>query len=250
MKLLNNKITKKRDNVTSIVDDDKSTLNKQLKTNKQSKTNEQSTSNKSSKNHLSRASQLKFISENFSQIVFISTKSTIVSKNENFSQIIFVNNENSNKRAQTREINNRRTKIDFQLIDDLIYYIQKFHEKNVKQSKFCVSKSCQRNVFQITHDNNFHIDYYRAYRKLMKTIYMSIILRKLRLYLRHCSLCQFNQTKRYNFYDELTFIFTSSLSFRTIIMNFIFVLSKKKICILILIDKVSRQLQIIVDEII
>ena len=159
---------------------------------------------------MSRISQLKFISENFSQI-------------------IFVNNENSNKRAQTREINNRRTKINFQLIDDLIYYIQKFHEKNVEQSKFYVSKNCQRDVFQMTHDDNFHVDYHRTYRKLMKTIYISIILRKLRLYLRHCSLCQFNQTKRYSFYDELTLIFTSSLSFHTIIMNFIFVLSKKKL---------------------
>ena len=60
---------------------------------------------------------------------------------------------------------------------------------------------------------------------------MSIISRKLRLYLLHYSLCQFNQTKRHNFYDKLTFIFTSSLLFRTIIMNFIFVLSniKKKL---------------------
>ena len=60
---------------------------------------------------------------------------------------------------------------------------------------------------------------------------MSFMLRKLRLYLRHYLLCQFNQTKRYNFYDKLTFIFTLSLLFRTIIINFIFALLniKKKL---------------------
>ena len=83
----------------------------------------------------------------------------------------------------------------------------------------------------MTHDDNFYIDYHRTYRKLIKTIYMLIRLRKLRLYLRYFSLYQFNQTKRYNFYDELTLIFTSSLLFRIIIINFIFVLLniKKKL---------------------
>ena len=79
-----------------------------MKTNKQSKTSKQSTLNKLLKNRLSNIFNLLFISESLSQIIFI-------------------NNENLNKRTKTHEINNRRTKINFQLINDLIYYIQKFY---------------------------------------------------------------------------------------------------------------------------
>ena len=102
----------------------------------------------------------------------------------------------------------------------------------------------------MTHDDNFYVDYHRVYRRLMKTIYMSTMLKILRMYLRHCFECQFNQIKQHNSYDELMFIFTSLLFFHTIAMNFVLTLSfKQRMNILFnLTNKISRQLQIIIDK--
>ena len=146
--------------------------------------------------------------------------------------------------------NNRRIDIDFQLIDELIYHIHENNDYEFEQSKLCIFETCQQDVFKMTHDDNFHVNHHRVYRRLMKTVYMSTISRKLRLNLRYCFDCQFNQIKRHNSYDELTFIFTSSLFFHTIVMNFILILSikKNKNTLFNLTNKVSRQLQTIVDK--
>ena len=78
------------------------------------------------------------------------------------------------------------------------------------------------------------------------------MLRKLRFYLRHCSTCQLNQTKRYKSYNELISISFSSFSFYIIIMNFILILSNMNDndTMFILIDKISHQLQFIIDKVI
>ena len=149
-----------------------------------------------------------------------------------------------------RQANNRRTDIDFQLIDELIYHIYESNDYEFEQSKLCIFEICQQNVFKITHDDNFHVEHHRVYRRLMKTVYMSTMSRKLRMYLRHCFKCQLNQIKRHNSYDELMFIFTSSLFFHTIAMNFVLTLSLKQNMntLLNLTNKISRQLQIIIDR--
>ena len=149
-----------------------------------------------------------------------------------------------------RQASNRRTDIDFQLIDELIYHIHESNDYEFEQSKLCIFEICQQNVFKIAHNDNFHVEHHRVYRRLMKTVYMSTMSRKLRMYLRHCFECQFNQIKRHNSYDELMLIFTSSLFFYTITMNFVLTLSLKQSMntLLNLTNKISRQLQIIDDR--
>ena len=73
--------------------------------------------------------------------------------------------------------------------------------------------------------------------------------KKIRQYVKHCSSCQLNQTKRHAIYDELISITTSSISFRIIIMNFIINLLKNLDLVLIIICKTSKRVSLIFEKI-
>ena len=77
------------------------------------------------------------------------------------------------------------SRIDFQLINKLIYHVKD------DRSRLCISKSCVYNVLKIAHDDNFHVDYHRAYVKL-SSIFIRKLSRKLTIYIKHCSTCQLN----------------------------------------------------------
>lgn len=143
-----------------------------------------------------------------------------------------------------------RIDIDFQLIDDLIYHIHENNDYDIDESRLCISKNCQKEIFKIAHDDNAHVDHHRVYRRLIEIVYMFDMSRKLCLYLRHCLACQLNQIKRHNSYEKLTSIFTSTLSFHIIAMNYILTLFEMKDLdvMLIMTNKVTRQLQLSVDK--
>ena len=133
-----------------------------------------------------------------------------------------------------------RIEIDFELSDDLIYYTS----NNVR--RLCISRSLEKKVFRLTHDDT-HFEVHRCFQLISKTLYISRLLRKLRTYVKHCSSCQVNQTKRHRLYEELMSISISntSRSFHTMTMNFIVVLSEKYDCLLIITNKFSRRLLLI-----
>ena len=153
-------------------------------------------------------------------------------------------NSTTNKMNRSKKLKSIITKINFKLHDDVIFYV-----KN-DVFKFCIFENCQQKIFKIVYDNNFHVEQHRVYRKLIESIYISKMSRKLRMYFRHCSICQLNQIKRHSSYNELTFIFTFVLFFHIIVMNFILTLSKIKNMNVTfnLIDKTSREVQIIFDQ--
>ena len=132
--------------------------------------------------------------------------------------------------------------IDFTLKNDFIY-----HVKNNK--RFCISASCERAVFELTHDENNHAEYHRVYQQLIITIFMFKLSKKIRQYVKYYSSCQLNQTKRHAIYDELISITTSSISFRIITMNFIIDLSRNFNSILIIICKTSKRISLIFKKI-
>ena len=111
--------------------------------------------------------------------------------------------------------------INFVFVDFFIY-----HTKN-DNVRFCVSKNCVQNVLRITHDENYHAKHHRVYARLMKTIYIRKLSKRLIIYIRHCSQCQLNQIKKHKSYDELMFIFTLIISYHIIVINFIIILSKQ-----------------------
>ena len=122
--------------------------------------------------------------------------------------------------------------IDFQLKKGLIYY---------KNNRLCIPFSCERNVFEKMHDKNMHVDHHKNYEKLVKSIFIFRMSRKLRQYIKHCFSCELNQIKRHASYEELAPISTPTLSFRKITMNFILILSKEFNTVLIIFDKITRR---------
>ena len=139
--------------------------------------------------------------------------------------------------------------IDFRLIDDLIYYV-----KNDNSSRFCFSINFEQNVMKLIHNENSHVEHHRIYVRIVKFVYIRYLFKKFTIYIKHCSFCQFNYIKRHRSYDELMSLSILCQFFHIIIMNFIFVLSRrikktrKYDCVFTIICKFSRRLIIMSNK--
>ena len=109
--------------------------------------------------------------------------------------------------------------INFQLIDNLIYHCKD------ESSRLCILNNCVQNILQMTHDDYVHADHHRTYVKLVDLIYIKRLFRQLITYLKHCFVCQLHQIKRHKFYEKLMSIFTTSLFYDIITIDFVIELS-------------------------
>ena len=78
------------------------------------------------------------------------------------------------------------TKMNFVLQNELIYHI-----KNNKK-RLCILTLMKKIMLKITYDNCNYAKHHRVYIKLSKTMYIHKLLKKLIIYIRHCSACQLN----------------------------------------------------------
>jgi hypothetical protein len=143
--------------------------------------------------------------------------------------------ENLNKRIKDDQ---EKFEIDFLLENDLLFHVK-------EKKRLCIFMNCEIDLFQIAHDENNHAKHNKVYTKLVDQIYISRLSRKIRQYVKHCSICELNQTKRHSFYEELVLIFAQKISFKTLAMNFIFALSKNMNIALIVTCKISKRVTII-----
>ena len=105
-------------------------------------------------------------------------------------------------------------------------------------------------IFRITHDEINHIDFHRCYQRIVETLYFYKLIKRLRVYIRKCHVCQLNQIKRYVFYDELIFIKVISTLFHTLIFDFILILfeCQKYDCMFIMICKFIKNVDLLFDK--
>ena len=75
------------------------------------------------------------------------------------------------------------------------------------------------------HDFNNHDDFHKTYDKLINFVYVKHLIKRFRVYIKHCSKCQINQTKRHFLYDSLQSIDTFVVFFHIITIDFILILS-------------------------
>jgi hypothetical protein len=146
-----------------------------------------------------------------------------------------------------KNLNERREKntheefdVDFLLKNELLFH------KNKR--RLCIFLNCEIDVFKLAHDQNNHAEHNRTYTRLVDTVYISKLSRKLRQYIKHCSACELNQTKRHATYDEMILIAFSKISFRTLTMNFIMTLSEEQNTTLFVICKTFKKVTIILDK--
>ncbi len=107
---------------------------------------------------------------------------------------------------------------DFQ--QSLVYYCS---EDKIK--RLCISWFMKKKIYNMTHDNNHHCDFHRIYIKIVESLYIRHLIKRLRRYIKHCKHCLKNQITRHFFYEELNFIKTMTLFFHTITIDFVIALS-------------------------
>ena len=137
--------------------------------------------------------------------------------------IVSIFQRNSNAKTsheKTYELFDSRD-VRFRYKNDLLYYIFDF----VDSERLCISAIMKTEIFRQVHDLTHHDDFMRTYDKLRNSIYVHSMIKHFKIYIIHCSKCQINQIKRHFVYDELTLIMLSTISFHTIVMNFIVKLS-------------------------
>ena len=115
------------------------------------------------------------------------------------------------------------TNLFFVKINELIYR-KNSHNMFFISQRLCISKSFVKNILHIAHDVN-HTDFDRTYLNVISFYYIKSLFTKVNQYLKHCSKCVVNQTKRHKSYDSLQSIFSSSISFHTITIDFVLVMS-------------------------
>ena len=109
--------------------------------------------------------------------------------------------------------------IRFKLRDELIYYTS-----GEGRERLCIPASMEQDVFRIAHDLSSHGGFHRTYDRLVNSVYVRQLTKRLRTYIEHCPECQLNQTKRHSPYGSLQPIVTPSIPFHTLAMDFILAL--------------------------
>ena len=135
--------------------------------------------------------------------------------------------------------------IRFRYKDDLLYFTF-----GLNFERLCISEILEIKIFRQTHDFIHHDDFMRIYDRLRHFIYVRFMIKRLKIYIAHCSNCQINQIKRHFIYDELILIMSSTIFFHTIAMNFIVKLSfsRDMNVLLIITCKFSKKILLIFDH--
>jgi hypothetical protein len=136
--------------------------------------------------------------------------------------------------------------MNFVLQNDFIYY-----SSERKTFKLCISWSLEKNIYEMTHDNNYHCEFHRVYARIFESVYIRHMIKRLRRYIHHCKLCLKDQIKRHSSYDELNSIRTMTFSFHTVIIDFVVTLSQvssEENALLTSTDKFIKRVSLVLDR--
>ena len=159
---------------------------------------------------------------------------------QKINQILNADDENVAKLSFYKEKNDLIFRSNDFIIDDHVY----------ESRRLCISHFVVSNILRLIHDDE-HVDYVKCFEEMFVSYYIRDLSRYLRDYLKHCSKCQMYQTKKHASYDSLQFILISSISFHTIIIDFIlvlFVFRDELNITMSVICKFTKRLTLIVDK--
>ena len=109
--------------------------------------------------------------------------------------------------------------IRFKLREGLVYYTS-----GEGRERLCIPSAMEQEVFRIAHDLSSHSGFHRIYDRLANSVYIRQLIKRLKIYIEHCSECQLNQIKRHSPYGSLQPIATPAIPFHTLAMDFILAL--------------------------
>ena len=129
-----------------------------------------------------------------------------------------------------------------------------FDDHAFESRRLCIFATIISNILTTIH-NESHVEFARCYEKIASSYYIRDLSRYLRDFLKHCFKCQIFQTRRHRSYDSFQLIFTSSIFFHTITIDFILILfssftTKKFDCFMSINCKYSKCILMIFEKII
>lgn len=81
-----------------------------------------------------------------------------------------------------------KTRVDFELRDNLIYYL----ENSKEYTRLCILNIIKEEILCIIYNKRYYIDVNRCYNYIVATLYILRLFRKICNYIEHCLSCQIN----------------------------------------------------------
>ena len=115
----------------------------------------------------------------------------------------------------------------------------------------CVSKTLEKKIFEMTHDDHYHISFHQVYNSIVAGLYIQNLSWCLKQYITHCLKCLHYQTVRHVSYRALQLIVESLISFHIMIADFIlelFKISSDLDAVMIIICKFFKKMKFILSK--
>jgi len=87
--------------------------------------------------------------------------------------------------------------------------------------RLCVPSSQEKLVFKTAHNNRHHGKFFRTYQFILVSCCVHRLVKRLKLYIKHCETCSLNRSHTHQPYGELQPIITPSVLFYTLTIDFI-----------------------------
>ena len=135
--------------------------------------------------------------------------------------------------------------------NDLIFRSdQNIKNHDYQSHRLCIFHSIIKNILNVIH-KKIHSEFARCYDIISFIYYIRDLTKYLCDYFKYYSKCQIFQTRKHKSYNFLQSIFTSSISFYIIIINFVltlFLTTKSWNCLMLIICKFIKRILLIFDK--
>src|SRR5436190_8836995 len=131
--------------------------------------------------------------------------------------------------------------------EDLVYY---FNSVDTQQ-QLCVSKTLEKKIFKMTHDDHYHVSFHQVYNSIVADLYIQNLSQHLKQYITYCLKCLHYQTAKHTLYEALHLIVESLISFHTVTADFIlelFKISTDLDIMMIIICKFFKKIEFILSK--
>jgi hypothetical protein len=203
--------------------------------------------NESWKKIIQTIDQNAILDENAAKLFFVRESATVFRESDSYmtSNIDLRSSESLSRFSESQKQSVSAERND----KNLIYHVN----RSTEEKRFCISFNCVSDILIIVHEREQdHSEFDVCFEIITCFWYIKELIKAFRQYIRHCSQCLTIQTRRHKSYENLQSIHSSSVSFHTIIMNFVLELSKIKEemnCVLSITNKFTKRIMLISEKI-
>jgi len=87
--------------------------------------------------------------------------------------------------------------------------------------RLCIPNNLEKEIFELVHDQQFYGGFNRTYARIVSTMFIKSLKKRLRKYIDYCPPCNNNQTKRHKPYGILNLIQTPPIPMYIVAIDFV-----------------------------